>query len=632
MVNGPPCAVCGFTLRWLPQQASWGCDRCQRMFPASGPGAPQQAAAPAQPQPSPWAPPGAAPSGFAPPQQQGFAPPQPGAPAQQRAGFAPPQQGFAPPGTPPPGAPPQGYAPPQQGFAPPHGAPPPGNPYAPGGAGAPPYGGAPPGANPYAAGAPYAPQPGAPPVTPPPPGKKSSKGLVIGLAVAAVAIAGGVVAFVVLRGGGGAAGGGSRDAVVKATLSALERGDVDRLIALADPVGLHEKVVDCSGKTKPREPSEDDDEKLELSEKDKEDRDPKKQLEKRRKELEEVAPLAKGAKIELVEIVSKEPPAPSDDDNKNNKNDDKDEFDSMVMKSGQRLMKGCVSKVPMRIQMAKLKLKVTPEGETAFDQEAEIMLLQVGKGFWLANPPRISLGAGALVKELTAIKDQVCACKDAACAQKLKEEFKASPRRKKIKKEVKALAPEDREKVDKVEDEIKACERKLDVADAIGAMEQFKSKMCACTDRVCVDKVTQEMIVWSKSHADDGDDLAPEDRERVTKISEELSRCMMKVADAGGGGGGIGETIASIGGGDAELAPVDGMPAACEDYRQVLIKLSGCAAMPEQSRKAIKDGYKAMMQAFENLRNAPPESIKAVEDGCRQGADAIKQAMGTMGC
>src|SRR3989442_1327131 len=35
MVNGPPCTVCGYPLRWFGDQNAWGCDRCQRLFPAA---------------------------------------------------------------------------------------------------------------------------------------------------------------------------------------------------------------------------------------------------------------------------------------------------------------------------------------------------------------------------------------------------------------------------------------------------------------------------------------------------------------------------------------------------------------------------------------------------------------------
>ena len=561
---------------------------------------------------------------FAPPQQQGFTPP-------QQQGFAPSQQqGFQPPQQ-------QGFPPPQQqGFQPPAApsnppanpyAPPGGNPYAP--QGAPNAYGAPP--NAYAPGAapgygaqqpPYSPHPSAPPAgTMPAPAKKSSKGLVIGLAVAAVAVAGGVVAFVMLR-GGGAAGGGSRADVVKSTLAALEDGDVDQLMKLTDLPGLHDKVVDCSGKTKPREGTGDDDK--ELTDKDKDERDVKKQLDKRRKEYEELAPRAKGAKIELVEIVTKEPPAPTDDEKK------AEDSEGTILKTGERLMKGCVAKVPMRIHLAKLKLKVTPKGEKVIEQDSEIMLLQVGTGFYLGGPPMVSLGTGALEKELGAVRDKVCACKDAACAEKLKEEFKESPRRKEIKKEIKALSDGDKQKIDAIEDEIKACESKLEGGDQIAAMTQFKDKICACNDKACADKVTQEMSVWGNSHQDSK--LSQEDMKRAAEIGDEIGKCIAKLYSTATGTG-IGATIAAAGGGD-DFAEVEGIPAACEDYRQTILHLSNCSKFPEASRKALVDGWKAMTDAWKNinLKTMPPEAIKAMEDGCRQGVEALKQAGQTMGC
>jgi hypothetical protein len=49
MVNAPPCAACGYALRWIPEHHGWGCDRCRQFYPA------QQAQA-QQPQQQQWAP------------------------------------------------------------------------------------------------------------------------------------------------------------------------------------------------------------------------------------------------------------------------------------------------------------------------------------------------------------------------------------------------------------------------------------------------------------------------------------------------------------------------------------------------------------------------------------------------
>lgn len=591
------------------------------MFPASGPGAPQQQAAPQQP--SPWAPPGAQamPStppqpGFQPPQQQGFGRP----PQQQQPPYQPPAQGFQPPQQ-------QGFGS-QPGAARPISQPPAANPYAPPGAPnpyAPPqqqYGQQPYAQQPYGQPPqqqPYSPQPqpaqSMPPTAMPPPAgaKKSGKGLIIGL-VAAVAVAGGIVAFVMLRGGGGVAGGGSRSAVVKSTLSALGDGDVDQLMKLTAIPELFEKISDCKSDA-------------DLTTKDKEDRDPKKQVEKRKKELEAIASFTKGAKIELVEITNSEPPAPKDDDAST-------DGDDSVLKKGQEVTKGCVAKTNVRLHSAKLKLKVTPKGEKAIEQESEMTLMQIGTGFYLAQTPSMNLGTAALEKELGAIKNQVCACKDAECAEKLKMEFKASPRSKALKKQIKALSDEDEKKIDAIEDEIKACERKLDGGDdQLEAMIQFKDKICACNDKQCADKVTQEMTVWANSHKDGK--LSEDDTAKATKIGEEMGKCVTRIYSqpdpSTGGGGGIGSTIASAGG----VAELSGdMPGQCQDYRASVLEAANCPKLPQASRQALLDSYKQMADAWKSIdfKTLPAASLETIEKSCKQGVDAMKQMMKTLGC
>jgi hypothetical protein len=461
-----------------------------------------------------------------------------------------------------------------------------------------------------------------------PPKKGGGNGLIIGLLAVLVLGGGGfAVWFFALRGGGGASGGGSREEVVKGTLAALSAGSVDGLLKLSDPEGLFNKMIDCSGKTKPRkdktEGDSEDEEDKELSQKDKDERDPKKQIEKSKKEYEEIVPTTKGAKIELVEIVTKEPPKPSDDEKKPD-DDDKDST-GMLFKTGSKLMKGCYAKQPGRLHIAKLKLKVTPPGEKeAVETEAEMMMFQVGSGYWLANPPRISMGLASLEKELNGVKDKVCACKDAACAEKLKEEFKASPRRKEIKKQIKDLKDSEKEKIDKIEEEIKACESKLAGEGQLDAMERFKDQVCACMDKACADKVTQEMTVWGNSHKDEK--LSEDDMKRATVLGEQMAKCMEKLYTAGNtgsAGGGIGSTIASAAG---------GLPPSCVEYKEIISKLSTCDKMPKESRDALKQGFDAMEQGWANIGSMPPESIKALDDGCKQGVDALKQAAKTMGC
>src|SRR5438132_3128064 len=56
MVNAPPCAACSWTLRWMPEQNGWGCDRCRQFYPSGSPQLQQPGSQPMAQAPSPYAP------------------------------------------------------------------------------------------------------------------------------------------------------------------------------------------------------------------------------------------------------------------------------------------------------------------------------------------------------------------------------------------------------------------------------------------------------------------------------------------------------------------------------------------------------------------------------------------------
>jgi hypothetical protein len=227
------------------------------------------------------------------------------------------------------------------------------------------------------------------------------------------------------------------------------------------------------------------------------------------------------------------------------------------------------------------------------------------------------------------MKEKTCACKDAACAKKLKEEFKESPRRKELKKQIKALPDEDRDKIKAIDDEMEACDRKLGGGEMIAAMTQFKDKMCACQDKTCAEKVSQEMMVWAKSHADDDSKPDSETMKEATEISEQMSKCMMKAYEDKSGGGGIGATIGEAGG---TMVAGGDLPPDCADYKAMIERLSTCSKMPQQSRDALKQSFEQMEKMWKDLGSMPPESKKAMGDACKQGADALRQAAQSTGC
>jgi hypothetical protein len=72
------------------------------------------------------------------------------------------------------------------------------------------------------------------------------------------------------------------------------------------------------------------------------------------------------------------------------------------------------------------------------------------------------------------------------------------------------------------------------------------------------------------------------------------------------------------------------LPAECNEYKSMIEKLASCEKMPQQSRDALKQGYDAMSQSWANVGAMPEEAKKAMADGCKQGADALKQAAAAM--
>jgi hypothetical protein len=68
----------------------------------------------------------------------------------------------------------------------------------------------------------------------------------------------------------------------------------------------------------------------------------------------------------------------------------------------------------------------------------------------------------------------------------------------------------------------------------------------------------------------------------------------------------------------------------CERYKQRIEKLMTCDKLPQQSRDALKQGFEAMEQGWATMKDMPEEAQKAMQDGCKQGADAIEQAVGAL--
>ncbi|MDX2092008.1 MAG: hypothetical protein SFX73_29360 [Kofleriaceae bacterium] len=75
-----------------------------------------------------------------------------------------------------------------------------------------------------------------------------------------------------------------------------------------------------------------------------------------------------------------------------------------------------------------------------------------------------------------------------------------------------------------------------EVEEAIGVMTTYQDRMCACTDKACVEKVAAEMGAWAEKQAKKyaGHEPVPSDeqKQRMTTVSEKLGSCMTQAASA----------------------------------------------------------------------------------------------------
>lgn len=86
---------------------------------------------------------------------------------------------------------------------------------------------------------------------------------------------------------------------------------------------------------------------------------------------------------------------------------------------------------------------------------------------------------------------------------------------------------------------------------------------------------------------------------------------------------------------DAEWAallarPIPTQYPTCLVYRDAFAKFSRCDKLPAESKDAMYQGYEAFIAVFDSP--LPAEAAIAMNDGCKAGADALAQVLGSLGC
>jgi hypothetical protein len=96
---------------------------------------------------------------------------------------------------------------------------------------------------------------------------------------------------------------------------------------------------------------------------------------------------------------------------------------------------------------------------------------------------------------------------------------------------------------------------------------------------------------------------------------------------------GSGSASGSDTGGGAAASADTGVPE-CDDYLKSFDKYMSCDKIPQQAKDASKQGIEQMKQGWAMLKdpNVPPEAKKAAGDACKQAVDALKQSASAMGC
>ncbi|MCE9576650.1 MAG: hypothetical protein K8W52_26115 [Deltaproteobacteria bacterium] len=223
---------------------------------------------------------------------------------------------------------------------------------------------------------------------------RRGKALYLGLGVGAVAIAG--IAIAVAVGGGGGGGAASKDEVVRAAIAATVAGDVDRLIELGG-VDAMLGAVSCSGDTGGKGYGGMPD------------------AEAFRRELrDEMREAIKRAKklpaLEVIQIEDRDDP-------------------KVVVHEGKEVMDGCVGKLDVTEYRLKVTVRATVDGKP-HDSTVKMKVLDIGGRWTLSDAPDLGdvTTGGAVddaIETFRGFRDQMCACKDEACASRVNEAMTA---------------------------------------------------------------------------------------------------------------------------------------------------------------------------------------------------------------
>lgn len=159
----------------------------------------------------------------------------------------------------------------------------------------------------------------------------------------------------------------------------------------------------------------------------------------------------------------------------------------------------------------------------------------------------------------------------------------------------------------------------------VAELHGLRDDACACKDAACTDAVQKKFETLMEKYKD----YKPEgtDAELAGKYAEGMMECLMK------GATGATPPADPPSGDTATAAPAGstGFPS-CDAYVAAMEKLATCDALPEDSRKATKDGIVQMRKAWSQMGGMPEDAKKQTDDACKQGLQALTEGARALNC
>jgi hypothetical protein len=156
---------------------------------------------------------------------------------------------------------------------------------------------------------------------------------------------------------------------------------------------------------------------------------------------------------------------------------------------------------------------------------------------------------------------------------------------------------------------LSACS-KSKIDQAIADTEDFKTRMCACKDKDCSDKVQTEFKEWRHKLKDsiskeEAKNLSKETQKKLEESFEAFEKCR-ETASGGGGDAKSGEAM-------AKMAEIKDKMCACKD--------KACATAVQ---KEMTDWSTTAMKDAANMKMSPEDTKKATEIATQMSECATK--------